>query len=38
VGPATGAKLGASLTAYVLTYASLLLAYMVTLTHMARKT
>jgi len=37
VGPATGAKLGASLTAYVLTYAALLLAYMVTLTHMSRK-
>jgi cytochrome d ubiquinol oxidase subunit I len=37
VGPASGAKLGASLTAYVLTYAALLLAYMVTLTHMARK-
>src|ERR671937_1163537 len=37
VGPASGAKLGASLTAYVLTYGALLLAYMVTLTHMARK-
>jgi cytochrome d ubiquinol oxidase subunit I len=37
VGPAGGAKLGASLTAYVLTYSALLLAYMVTLTHMARK-
>ena len=37
VGPASGAKLGASLTAYVLTYTALLLAYMVTLTHMARK-
>jgi len=36
VGPAGGAKLGASLTAYVVTYAALLLAYMVTLTHMAR--
>src|SRR5437763_152260 len=36
VGPASGARLGASLTAYVLTYAALLLAYMVTLTHMAR--
>ncbi|MFN2645183.1 MAG: cytochrome ubiquinol oxidase subunit I [Burkholderiales bacterium] len=36
VGPASGAKLGASLTAYVLTYAALLIAYMVTLTHMAR--
>jgi cytochrome bd ubiquinol oxidase subunit I len=37
VGPASGAKLGASLTAYVVTYSALLLAYMVTLTHMARK-
>ena len=37
VGPASGAQLGASLTAYVVTYAALLLAYMVTLTHMARK-
>ena len=37
VGEASGAELGASLTAYVLTYAALLLAYMVTLTHMARK-
>jgi cytochrome bd ubiquinol oxidase subunit I len=37
VGPASGAKLGASLTAYLVTYAALLLAYMVTLTHMARK-
>jgi cytochrome d ubiquinol oxidase subunit I len=37
VGPASGAKLGASLTAYVLTYAVLLLAYMVTITHMAGK-
>src|SRR5256714_872484 len=37
VGPAGGARLGASLTAYVLTYAALLLAYMVTLTHMARR-
>jgi cytochrome d ubiquinol oxidase subunit I len=36
VGPASGARLGSSLTAYVLTYAALLLAYMVTLTHMAR--
>jgi cytochrome bd ubiquinol oxidase subunit I len=36
VGPASGARLGASLTAYVLTYTALLLAYMVTLTHMAR--
>ena len=37
VGPASGAKLGASLTAYVLSYAALGLAYMVTLTHMARR-
>jgi cytochrome bd ubiquinol oxidase subunit I len=37
VGPVSGAKLGASLTAYVLTYTALGLAYMVTLTHMARK-
>jgi cytochrome bd ubiquinol oxidase subunit I len=37
LGQAGGAKLGASLTAYVLTYTALLLAYMVTLTHMARK-
>jgi cytochrome d ubiquinol oxidase subunit I len=37
VGPASGAQLGASLTAYIVTYAALLLAYMVTLTHMARK-
>ena len=36
VGPASGAQLGSSLTAYVLTYSALLLAYMVTLTHMAR--
>jgi cytochrome d ubiquinol oxidase subunit I len=37
VGHAGGAELGASLTAYIGTYAVLLLAYMVTLTHMARK-
>jgi cytochrome bd ubiquinol oxidase subunit I len=37
LGQAGGAKLGASLTAYVLTYSALLLAYVVTLTHMARK-
>jgi cytochrome d ubiquinol oxidase subunit I len=37
VGPASGAKLGASLTAYLVTYAALLIAYMVTLTHMSRK-
>jgi cytochrome d ubiquinol oxidase subunit I len=35
VGEASGAKLGASLTAYVLTYGALLLAYMVVLTHLA---
>jgi len=37
VGEAGGATLGASLTAYIGTYAVLLLAYMVTLTYMARK-
>jgi cytochrome bd ubiquinol oxidase subunit I len=37
VGPASGAQLGASLTAYVLTYSALLLAYMVVVTHLARK-
>jgi len=37
VGEASGAKLGASLTAYVLTYSALLIAYIVTLTHMARR-
>src|SRR5437868_11503148 len=37
VGPAGGARLGASLTAYIVTYAALLLAYMVTLTHLSRK-
>ena len=37
VGEASGAKLGASLTAYVLTYTALLLSYIVTLTHLARK-
>lgn len=36
-GAAGPARLGASLTAYVLTYAALLLAYVVTLFHMARK-
>ena len=35
VGPASGAKLGASLTAYVLVYAAMLLAYMVVITHLA---
>ena len=37
VGEAGGAALGASLTAYIGTYAVLLIAYIVTLTHMARK-
>jgi len=37
VGPASGAHLGASLMAYVLTYSALLLAYMVTLTHLSRR-
>src|SRR5688500_3917091 len=37
VGPITGAQLGASLTGYALTYALLLVAYMVVLTHMAGK-
>jgi cytochrome d ubiquinol oxidase subunit I len=37
VGPASGAALGASLTGYVLTYAALLLSYMVVLTHLAGK-
>ncbi|HEY2338730.1 MAG TPA: cytochrome ubiquinol oxidase subunit I [Burkholderiales bacterium] len=34
-GIATGGELGASLTAYVLVYAAMLLAYMVVVTHMA---
>jgi cytochrome d ubiquinol oxidase subunit I len=37
VGDASGAKLGASLTAYVLTYSALLLSYMIVLTHLAGK-
>jgi cytochrome d ubiquinol oxidase subunit I len=37
VGNASGAALGASLTAYVLTYAALLLSYMVVITHLAGK-
>jgi cytochrome d ubiquinol oxidase subunit I len=37
VGEASGAKLGASLTAYILTYAALLLSFIVVLTHMAGK-
>jgi cytochrome d ubiquinol oxidase subunit I len=36
-GEASGAQLGASLTGYVLTYAALLLSYMIVLTHLARK-
>jgi cytochrome d ubiquinol oxidase subunit I len=36
-GKASGAQLGASLTAYVLTYAALLISYMVVLTHLAGK-
>ncbi|HET7669632.1 MAG TPA: cytochrome ubiquinol oxidase subunit I [Burkholderiales bacterium] len=37
VGEASGAELGASLTAYVVTYAGLLLAFMVVITHLAGK-
>ena len=37
VGDISGAQLGASLTAYVLTYAALLLSYMIVLTHLAGK-
>jgi len=37
VGEATSGQLGASLTAYVLTYAALLLSYMVVITHLARR-
>jgi cytochrome d ubiquinol oxidase subunit I len=37
VGPITGAQLGASLTGYILTYTLLLVAYLVVLTHLARK-
>ena len=36
-GAASGAQLGASLTGYVLTYAALLLSYMVVITHLAGK-
>jgi cytochrome bd ubiquinol oxidase subunit I len=36
-GPASGGELGASLTAYVLTYAALLISYMVVITHLAGK-
>jgi len=37
LGDATGAELGASLTAYVLTYTVLLISYVVVLTHLAGK-
>jgi len=37
VGGASGAQLGASVTAYVITYAAMLLAYLVVLTHLAGK-
>jgi cytochrome bd ubiquinol oxidase subunit I len=37
VGAASGAALGSSLTAYVLTYTGLLVAYMVVITHLAGK-
>jgi cytochrome d ubiquinol oxidase subunit I len=37
VGAASGGELGASLTAYVITYAALLIAYMVVVTHLAGK-
>jgi cytochrome bd ubiquinol oxidase subunit I len=33
----SGAELGASLTAYVVTYAALLLSYIIVLTHLAGK-
>ena len=36
-GSANGAQLGASLTAYVLTYAALLVSFVVVITHMAGK-
>ncbi|HKW39319.1 MAG TPA: cytochrome ubiquinol oxidase subunit I [Burkholderiales bacterium] len=36
-GPASGAQVGASLTAYVITYTAMFLAYMVVLTHLAGK-
>jgi cytochrome d ubiquinol oxidase subunit I len=36
-GPASGAELGASLTAYIVTYALMLVAYLVVLTHLAGK-
>jgi cytochrome bd-type quinol oxidase subunit 1 len=34
-GDISGAQLGASLTAYILTYSAMFVAYMVVLTHMA---
>jgi cytochrome bd ubiquinol oxidase subunit I len=37
VGDASGAEIGASMTGYVLTYAALLISYMVVLTHLAGK-
>jgi cytochrome bd ubiquinol oxidase subunit I len=37
VGEISGAQLGASLTAYILTYSAMLIAYMVVLTHLAGK-
>ena len=37
VGDISGAQLGASLTGYALTYAGMLLAYMIVLTHLSRK-
>jgi cytochrome d ubiquinol oxidase subunit I len=37
VGEISGAQLGASLTGYILTYAAMLVAYLVVLTHMAGK-
>ena len=37
VGNASGAEIGASLTGYVLTYAALLLSYMVVITHLSGK-
>jgi cytochrome d ubiquinol oxidase subunit I len=37
VGPVSGAQLGASLTAYILAYGLMLVAYMVVLTHLAGK-
>jgi cytochrome bd-type quinol oxidase subunit 1 len=37
VGAASGAELGASLTGYILTYATLFIAYMIVLTHLAGK-